>query len=260
MFGRPRPNPSPGTDSIDNASATRPAQAPIFHLQIEPPDRTKAVKTSTRSNRRLPSHAFYTFLIAIAAFLVMPRNAHAQLSVPGGQVASHGLQRDAVNADGTAEGAGYLTFIQGIRGSLFAGAPSEATAFFTFKTEQFETFIVSNGPVTAQLHPPGRFTIYLNNTPSGNWNDFSTFAQGQAIAVLEFGTTQDINTGSAQIGYTSANIIQSTSFDFQGNRYNLRDLFPRGLTIAFNTNPTPINSSFPLIFCLGFTSFAIGAK
>ena len=30
-------------------------------------------------------------------------------------------------------------------------------------------------------------------------------------------------------------------------------------TIAFNTNPAPINNSFPLIFCLGFTSFAIGS-
>jgi hypothetical protein len=77
---------------------------------------------------------------------------------------------------------------------------------------------------------------------------------------VEFGTTQDINTGSAQIGYTSAKIIESTSFDFQGQRYNFRDLFPHGFTIVFNTNPTPINNSFPLIFCLGFTSFAIGSN
>jgi hypothetical protein len=178
---------------------------------------------------------------------------------PGGQVASHGLERDAVNADGTGEGAGYFTFIQGIVGSLFSGQPSEATAFFTFETEQFSTGVISNGSVIALLHPPGRFTIYLNNTPSGNWNDFTTFAQGQAIATVEFGTTQDINTGSAQTGYTSAKIVQSTSFEFQGQRYNLRDLFPHGFTIAFNTNPTPINNSFPLIFCLGFTSFAIGS-
>jgi hypothetical protein len=93
---------------------------------------------------------------------------------PSGQVASHGLERDAVNADGTGEGAGYFTFIQGVAGSLFSGLPSEATAFFTFRTE-------------------------------------------------------------------------------------LRALFPHGFTIAFNTNPTPINNSFPLIFCLGFTSFAIGS-
>jgi hypothetical protein len=179
---------------------------------------------------------------------------------PSGNVASHGVERDAVNADGTGEGAGYFTFIQGIAGSLFSGTPSEASAFFTFLTEQFSTGVVNNGSVTALLHPPGRFAIYLNNTPSGNWNDFTTFAQGQSIATVEFGTTQDINTGSAQIGYTSARIIGSTDFDFQGQRYNLRALFPHGFTIAFNVNPTPINNSFPLTFCLGFTSFAIGSN
>src|SRR6201987_5141575 len=165
---------------------------------------------------------------------------------PGGQVASHGLERDAVNADGTGEGAGYFTFIQGIVGSLFVGQPSEATAFFTLRTEQFSTGAINNGSVTALLHPPGRFTIYLNNTPSGNWNDFATFAQGQAIGIVEFGTTQDINTGTTQIGYTSAQIIQSSSFEFQGRQYNLRAIFPHGFTIAFNTNPMPINNSFPL--------------
>ena len=32
-----------------------------------------------------------------------------------------------------------------------------------------------------------------------------------------------------------------------------------GVTIAFTVNPQPVNTSFPLIFSLGFTSFAIGA-
>ena len=56
---------------------------------------------------------------------------------PGGQVASHGLERDAVNADGTGEGAGYFTFIAGINGTLFSGAPSEATAFLHFELTSF---------------------------------------------------------------------------------------------------------------------------
>ncbi len=218
---------------------------------LESSDRLKT--TTTEHMRRFWRLAWATGTLFISTQIPI---AAAE---PSGQVASHGLERDAVNADGTGQGAGYFTFIQGIVGSLFSGQPSEATAFFTFKTDQFSTGVISNGSVIALLHPPGRFTIYLNTTPSGNWNDFTTFAQGKAIAIVEFGTTQDINTGSAQIGYTSAKIIESSSFDFQGQRYNLRDLFPHGFTIAFNTNPTPINSSFPLIFCLGFTSFAIGS-
>jgi hypothetical protein len=201
---------------------------------------------------------FWTLICAVGTLLICTQIPLAGAE-PAGQVASHGLERDAVNADGTGEGAGHFIFIQGIAGSLFSGQPSEATAFFTFKTERFSTGVISNGSVKALIHPPGRFTIYLNNTPSGNWSDFTTFAQGQPIAVVEFGTTQDINTGSVQIGYSSAVIVQSISFEFQGQHYNLRDLFPHGFTIAFNTNPVPINNSFPLVFCLGFTSFAIGS-
>jgi hypothetical protein len=167
---------------------------------------------------------------------------NAQL--PSGQIASHGLERDAVNADGTGEGAGYFTFIAGIPGPFFAGRPSEATAFFTFRSAPFSTVPIPNGTVTALLHPPGSFTIYLNTAPNGNWNNFSSFSQGQPIAVLEFGATQDINDGSVQIGYTSARLAVSSDFEFRGRRLNFKDLFPTGVTIAFTTNPRPSTPVF----------------
>ena len=196
---------------------------------------------------------------SVICSLLLPLQGAAIAGVPAGHVASHGLERDIVNADGTGAGAGYFTFIEGIPGPFFAGSPSESTAFFTFRTEPFSTQRIPNGDVIALLHPPGRFTIYLNPAPNGNWNDFNTFSQGQPIAVVEFGTTQDISTGSVQIGYTSARLAASSDFQFQGRRFNLSDLFPNGVTIAFTTNPTPLNASFPLIFSLGFSSFAIGS-
>jgi hypothetical protein len=182
----------------------------------------------------------------------------ASAEVPAGHVASHGIERDAINADGTGEGAGYFTFIEGIPGPFFSGAPSEATAFFTFRSEPFSTSIISNGNVVALLHPPGQLTVYLNKLPSGNWNDFNTFSRGQPIATFEFGTTQDIRAGSVQIGYTSARIIAAEDFEFHGSKLNFEDLFPHGVTLNFIVSPTPLNSSFPLIFSLGFSSFAIG--
>jgi hypothetical protein len=109
--------------------------------------------------------------------------------IPAGHVASHGIERDSVNADGTGEGAGYFTFIEGIPGPFFSGGPSEATAFFTFTTAPFSTIPIPNGNVTALLHPPGHFYVYLNPAPNGNWNDFTSFAQGQLIGTLKFGTT-----------------------------------------------------------------------
>jgi hypothetical protein len=139
---------------------------------------------------------------SILCTLLLPFQVAAIGGIPAGHVASHGLERDIVNADGTGEGAGYFTFIEGISGPFFANPlpPSEATAFFTFITAPFSTVRIPNGNVVALLHPPGNFYVYLNPTPIGNWNDFTTFAHGQLIATLEFGTTQDINTGSVQMG------------------------------------------------------------
>lgn len=194
-------------------------------------------------------------IIWLVSLLASPM---AIAEVPAGHVASHGVERDAINADGTGQGAGYFTFIEGIPGPFFSGASSEATAFFTFRSEPFSTSIVPNGTVVALLHPTGQFTVYLNESPSGNWNDFNTFSQGQPIATFEFGTTQDIRTGAVQIGFTSASIIAAEDFEFHGRQLNLQDLFPHGVTINFIVNPTPLNSSFPLLVTLGFSSIAIG--
>ena len=201
---------------------------------------------------------------AILCTFLLPFQVAAIGGVPAGHVASHGLERDIIYSDGTGEGAGYFTFMEGIPGPFFAGLPSEATAFFTFRTTRFSTGIIQNGNVKALLHPPGSFTIYLNTAPMGSWNDLGTFSAGQQIAIVEYGATQDIapvspNAGSVQIGYTSARLVDSSDFQFQGHRFNLNDLFPNGVTIAFITNPTPINNNLPLIFSLGFTAFAIGA-
>jgi hypothetical protein len=196
---------------------------------------------------------------SILCTLLLPLQVAAIDRIPAGHVASHGLERDIFYADGTGEGAGYFTFIEGIPGPFFAGSPSEATAFFTFTTARFATVVIPNGNVSALLHPPGNFYVYLDPTPDGNWNDFKSFALGKLIATLEFGTTQDVSTGLVQMGYTSASLIESSDFEFHGRLLNFKDLFPHGVTIAFTVNPKPLNTSFPLIFSLGFTSFAIGA-
>jgi hypothetical protein len=199
-----------------------------------------------------------SLLVTFCTLIVCTPKGAAVAEVPAGRIASHGVERDAINADGTGESVGYFTFIEGIPGPFFAGAPSEATAFFTLRSEPFSTGVISNGGVIILLHPPGRFTVYLNTVPEGNWNDFSSFSQGQPIATFEFGTTQDVRSGSVQIGYTSARLLTSSDFEFHGRRFNLRSLFPHGVTITFIVNPTPLNASPPFLFSLGFTSFAVG--
>src|ERR1700694_675805 len=52
-----------------------------------------------------------------------------------GEVASMSISRGALSNDFLhAFGYGYYTYINGVNGPMFAGAPGEATAFFTFKT------------------------------------------------------------------------------------------------------------------------------
>jgi len=86
---------------------------------------------------------------SILCTLLLPFQVVAIGGIPAGHIASHGLERDMVNADGTGEGAGYFTFIEGIPDPFFAGSPSEATAFFTFRTAPFTTQMIQNGVVTA---------------------------------------------------------------------------------------------------------------
>ncbi len=53
---------------------------------------------------------------AVVCTLFLPFQVAAIGGIPAGHVASHGLERDIVYADGTGEGAGYFTFIEGIPG------------------------------------------------------------------------------------------------------------------------------------------------
>ena len=54
--------------------------------------------------------------------------------MPGGHIGSHGLERDIIYADGTGEGVGYFTFIEGIPGPFFAGFNGGEGPWISFGT------------------------------------------------------------------------------------------------------------------------------
>src|SRR5580700_11342452 len=67
--------------------------------------------------------------------------------VPG-ELALHFASRAYINpANGTGVFAGYFTDLQGINGPMFDGAPSEATAHFTFVSDaiQFQNLPADGG-------------------------------------------------------------------------------------------------------------------
>jgi hypothetical protein len=77
-------------------------QTPISHFHSDPPERTKAMKTTLTSNWRPLLRALYAFLITIAVLWAMPRTAHAQLyvtSTPGGGLIGVVSKYDAKTGD-----------------------------------------------------------------------------------------------------------------------------------------------------------------
>src|SRR5882724_1404175 len=85
-------------------------------------------------------------LITFVCFGV--QNAYCQSALPiahgpssSGELASSSISHGVLSNDySMAFGFGYYTYINGIAGPMFSGAPSENTAFFTFKTSVATTF------------------------------------------------------------------------------------------------------------------------
>ena len=75
---------------------------------------------------------------------------------------------------------GYLSYINGID-TVFSGDPhNETTAQFSFYNDTTNTQVINNGPfrVTNRV---GTSTIYLNNTPNGDFANPSSFRNGTPV-------------------------------------------------------------------------------
>jgi hypothetical protein len=193
------------------------------------------------------------------------RQAKAQHAIPAGQVAWHFLNRVLINpTSGEAEVIGYFAFIAGIPGPLFSGSPSEATAFFTFKTSVPSSSVLANGPVSLTLLSPGNtLNVYLNQTPTQNWANPGSFSAGQLIA--SFKDTQDgiLGTGPISLLASGSNLlVSSQDFVFNGQTFNLKRLTPHGVAITVLTNTTPIAGTpdFPVAFAAAGSAVAIGSR
>ncbi len=100
-----------------------------------------------------------TALMTIAVGYAQPTSA--------GEVASMSISRGALAPDFlSAFGYGYYTYINGVPGSMFSGAPSEATAFFTFRTSVATTALLPlNIDETIALSSGATYDIYLDSSP-----------------------------------------------------------------------------------------------
>lgn len=168
-------------------------------------------------------------------------------TIPGARIFDHYVGRAIRTASGTVA-FGYFTFLEGIPGPFFAGTPhSEATAFFTFRTDPLVFSDISrNGSILfATLRAP-TYQIYFNPSPHGDWSKPDSFSSGELIATFKrtdgfFTCNGNLNLLNTCSSFISGKLASSADFTFHGREFNLKTLVPFGIT---DISPM-IDSSFP---------------
>lgn len=174
--------------------------------------------------------------------------------VPIGGIVYNYVGRVYINpATGIGEVAGYFTSIAGIE-NPFKGAPSEATAYFTYRSEPLTfTALPSDVDTVITILNAGRWHIYFNPNPAGNWADPSSFSQGQLVADLNHNALQLVSNVPAGIHQAvfAGELLASYDFVYAGRKLNFADFFPDGITnfsSATNTLVAGGASGFPIVF------------
>jgi hypothetical protein len=186
--------------------------------------------------------------------------------VPAGAIAFH-FAGD-LSYGTPSELVGYMAFIEGVDGPLFAGDPSKDTAYFTLRITSDIPWPISmpiepDPALSVQLLPPGiQFTVFFNSSPDPReWEDPDTFSEGVPIAVFEESGLLSNSGSSASANAFSSRLIDSTPIDFNGQRIDFKKMMPNGVTITNFGNGTQyreyngtVGSSF------GATAIAIGGN
>ena len=188
--------------------------------------------------------------------------------VPAGAVAFHFVY-DLTLVPPPGELVGYIAFIEGVDGSLFDGAPSKDTAYFTVRvTEDLpppSPLPVERDPfMVALLFPPGgQFTVFYDAEPKDrDWNAPETFSRGVPIAVFDESALLNTMAFGAQpagvgINVFSSMLVDSTPINFNGQKLDFNRVVPNGVTITNfgnSSRPDELGSAG------GGTAIAIGGK
>jgi hypothetical protein len=174
--------------------------------------------------------------------------------------------------DGPVADYGYFLHLPFAGVPLFTGPRGETTAHFTFAARPFQARGVTNGSLSLGVDPVGEFSLYLQRRPTGTFDDPASFAQGHCIATfrrtsLVVGTTVDSTVGGPHgskavplVGTNvfSAQLVESTPFDFAGGRHDLAHHIGRGVTQFGTAAGTPIQPPpAGYVLALPFTGSAI---
>jgi hypothetical protein len=193
--------------------------------------------------------------------------AEAQQTPPSA-VACYFVGRFYVNATtGKGEVAGYFSDINGIgeSDSLFNGSPSERTAFFTFRSDTLSlTSLPSNGDISLFLGSAGRYNIYYNPSPKGDWSNPNSFSGGEPFPghpIAHFMRPEFLNlqfdSFSLSLHAITESLVASEGFSFNGHEYNFSELTPGGVTLYNSVSNTPLAGAAGFTFALPYAGHCV---
>jgi len=141
----------------------------------------------------------------------------------------------------TSQQYGYLSLINGLTADqIFTTAnptlQNETTARFTFFTDAVTERVISNGRLRI-VNRIGTTTIYLDETPDGDFSNRDTFRDGTPVLTMAYRQQVILDTGEGTPGvsgtgtFTVMNLLTATAvqtFEIGGENYRLgkrRDQF-----------------------------------
>jgi hypothetical protein len=157
------------------------------------------------------------------------------------RVAEHVVCRALFSGDGTAQVICYVAFAEGLPSRLFAGPPSEATAFFTLRSDTISGEPIVNGNVVVVLQSAGTYSVYFNSTPHGDWNDPDSFSSGQLVATFKRTPPLLVNVGTMANAFFSARLLDTNEFVLHGRTFDFRRIVPNRLTWILTAAANPIS-------------------
>ena len=219
----------------------------------------------------LPISRHILMAAALAATLqpaaLLADGADAQKDAGG--IPYHYVGRVKLNfLDSTGVVYGYITALSGVKtfAPLFNGAPSEATAYLTFRADIKFQPLPGNGPLgpgqfaaNPIMVEAGTWSIYVTHNPAHQWDDPDTFSNGQTVAVLDRALEQFSVYPTFSINAGAAVVESSTPFTLGGRTINLRDLMPRGVVNITSGSPIPLAGSTQVSPIFGFAGYSLAA-
>jgi hypothetical protein len=180
---------------------------------------------------------------------------------PAGSVVWYVVGRVLIDEKGMGQETGYFVYLGNVPDPLFSTDPhSEATAYFTVRSDPFQIQNIHNGDLTATMLSVGEFKIYYNASPHADFSNPDTFSSGTLIATFRRVRAMLVSVGPVTSDVFSATLMSTTDFDFNGTTYNLRDTAPNGITElgTASTSFMPGVPGFPIVLPFVGSSIAVG--